>query len=78
MSFPLTPVSPSIGTSDGILVKTDHAKEMRYQFKNQLSPEKTNQNFTLVIGDGNTLFHTLKDIPCSFKEISLKLFGPIS
>ena len=41
MSFPRTPVPPTIGTSDGILVKTYHAKEMQNQFKNQLSPEKT-------------------------------------
>ena len=46
--------------------------------KNRLSPEKPDENFTLVIEDGNTLFYALKDIPCNFKDIYLKLFGMVS
>ena len=33
MSFPLTPGSLSIGTSNDILLKTDKAKWMRYSLK---------------------------------------------
>ena len=69
MSFPLNPVLLSIGTSDGMLLKTDNAKGMRSLPKNQLSPEKPDKNFTLVIEYGNTLFYALKDIPRNFKEI---------
>ena len=78
MSFPLTPVPPSIGTSAGVLLKTDEAKGMRYLPKNELSPEKPDENFTLVIEDGNALFYALKDIPRNFKEICLKQFGMVS
>ena len=51
---------------------------MRYLLKNQLSPEKPDENFTFVIEDGNALFYALKDIPRNFKEICLKLFGIVS
>ena len=78
MSVPLTPVPLSIGTSDGMLLKTDKAKGIRYLLKNQLSPGNPDENFTLVIEDGNALFYTLKDIPRNFKEICLKQFGMVS
>ena len=68
-SFPLTPVPLSTATSDRMLLKTDKAKGMHYLLKNQLSPEKPDENFTLVIEDGNTLFYALKDIPRKFKAI---------
>ena len=61
-----------------MLLKTDKTKAVRYFFKNQLSLEKPNEDFTLVIEDGNTLFYALKDIPCNPKEICLKLFGMVS
>ena len=76
MSFPLTPVPLSIGTSNGMLLKTDRG--MRYLLENQLSPKKLDENLTLVIEDGNALFYALKDIHCNFKEIYLKLFGVVS
>ena len=78
MSFPLTPVPVSIGTNNGMLFKIIKVKGMRYLLKNQLSPEKHNKNFMLVIEDGNTLFYSLKDMPRNFKEICLKLFGMVS
>ena len=78
MSFPLTPVQLSIATSDRMLLKTDKAKGMHYLLKNQLSPEKPDENFTLVIEDGNALFYALKDIPRKFKAICQELFGMVS
>ena len=72
MSFPLLPVPLSIGTSNG---KTGKAKGMHYLLKDQLLPEKPDENFTLVIEDGNALFYALKYIPRNFKEICFKLFG---
>ena len=61
-----------------MLLKRDKAKGMRCLLKNQLSPEKPDENFTSVIEDGNGLFYALKDIPRNFKEICLKLFGMVS
>ena len=60
MSSPLTPVSLSIGTSYGILLKIDKGKWMRYLLKNHLSPQKSDKNFILVIEDGNALFYARK------------------
>ena len=61
MAFPLTPVPLIIGKSDGILLKVDKAKRMRYLLKNQLSREKPGEK-PLVIEDENVLFCALKDI----------------
>ena len=78
MSFPLTPVPVSIGTNDGMLLKTIKVKGMRYLLKSQLSPEKHNKNFILVIEDGNTLFYSLKDMPslniCQMKSPFISAF----
>ena len=49
MSSSLTPVRLYIGASDGMLLKTNKAKGIRYILKNQLSPEKPDENFALVI-----------------------------
>ena len=78
ISFPLIPVSLSIGTSDRMLLKTDQAKGMHYSLKNHLSPEKPDENFTLVLEDESALFYALKDIPRNSIEIYLKIFGIIS
>ena len=40
--------------------------------------EQPDENFTLVIEDGNALFYTLKDMPRNFNEICLKLSGVVS
>ena len=74
ISFPLIPVS----LSDRMLLKTDQAKGMHYLLKNHLSPEKPDENFTLVLEDENALFYALKDIPRNSIEIYLKIFGIIS
>ena len=61
-----------------MLLKRDKAKVMRCLLKNQLSPEKPDENFTLVIEDENGLFYALKDVPRNFKKICLKLFRMVS
>ena len=78
MSFPLTPEPLSIRTSNGMLLKTDKAKGMRYLLENQLSPEKPGENITLVKEDGNTFFLALNNISRNFKEIYLQLIGMVS
>ena len=45
--------------------------------KISLLPEKSDENFALVVEDRNALFHALKNIPPGFKEICLKLFGMV-
>ena len=59
MSFSLNPVPLNIGTRDGMVLKTDEAKGMRYLLKIQSSPETPDENFTLVIEDGNALFYAI-------------------
>ena len=78
MSFSLTPVPLSIGKSDGMLLKTNEAKGMHYLLRSQSSPEKPDENFTLVTEDGKALIYALKDISLNFKEIYLKLFAMVS
>ena len=51
---------------------------MHYFLKNQLSLEKSDENFTLIIEDGNALFYALKGIARNFQEICLKLFRDVS
>ena len=74
MSYPLTPVPYSIGTSDGFLAKTDKAKGF-HLLTDDLddSPEPPTEQ-TLVIEDGNASFHSIKVLPPNFQEIGRKLF----
>ena len=78
MSLPLTSLPLSIGTSNKVLLKTDKAKGISCLLKNQLSPEKLDENLILVIENGNALLYALKDIPRNFKGIYLKLIGMVS
>ena len=78
MSLPLTSLPLSIGTSNKVLLKTDKAKGISCLLKNQLSPEKLDENLILVIENGNALLYALKDIPRNFKDIYLKQIGMVS
>ena len=78
MSLPLTSLPLSIGTSNKVLLKTDKAKGISCLLKNQLSPEKLDENLILVIENGNALLYALKDISRNFKDIYLKLIGMVS
>ena len=79
VSYPLTPVIYSIGTVDGFLAKTNKSKGFQWLTKSivnatfPLSPEET-----IVIEDGNAIFHCLTDIPGTFAEISEKTFDMMS
>ena len=76
MKYPLTPVPFSIGTADGCLAKTDKSKGLKYVTE---GIELTNITLTdktlLVIEDGNALFHSMREIPSNFRQISEKLFN---
>ena len=73
MTCPLTPILYSIGTADGLLLKTDKAKGFHYITKGMENKSSTLSDSTLVIYDGNAMFYCLNDVPNNFKQISLRL-----
>jgi hypothetical protein len=73
MSYPLTPIPYSIGTADGFMAKTDKAKGVHFLTKDVDDMPEPPKKDTLIIEDGNALFHCVRDIPSNFKEICLKL-----
>ena len=79
LKFPLTPVPFSIGTADGCFAKTDKSKGLKYLLEKTDSVNVAPQDSTvLLIEDGNALFHSIKEIPGNFRQISEKLFNMTS
>ena len=79
MKYPLTPVPFSTGTADGCFAKTDKSKGLKYLLDKTDSVNVAPQDETvLLIEDGNALFHSIKEIPGNFRQISEKLFSMIS
>lgn len=75
MKYPLTPVPFSIGTADGCFAKTDKSKGLKYLIDGTDTMNVPPQDKTvLLIEDGNALFHSIKEIPSNFRQISEKLF----
>ena len=73
MSFQLTAVPYSLGTSDGFLVKTDKSSSFHLLTKgiqDAVSPPEAN---TLTIIDGNALFHAMVQVPLTFRDICIKV-----
>ena len=73
MRYPLTPVPYSLATADGFLTKTDKAKGLHYLIKDIENSVLPLCETTLVIEDGNALFHYLREVPGNFKQICQKL-----
>ena len=79
MKYPLTPEPFSIGTADGCFAKTDKSKGLKYLLDKTDSVNVAPQDETvLLIEDGNALFHSIKEIPGNFRQISEKLFSMTS
>uniref|UniRef100_UPI00358E53D5 uncharacterized protein n=3 Tax=Myxine glutinosa TaxID=7769 RepID=UPI00358E53D5 len=78
MTYPLTPVSYSLGTSDGFLAKTDKSKAFHHLTKECENAIIPPENDTLTVHDGNACFYYLKDLPGSFSEICSKVFDTMS
>ena len=78
VSYPLTPVPCSLGTSDGMLLKTEKAKGMNHLTDGHHPPHIPSAETTLVVEDGNALFHCLKDLPKNFKGICEKILDMVS
>ncbi len=74
MTYPLTPVPYSIGTSDGYLAKTDKSKGFTYLTKDREDAVLSDSIPTLTIEDGNASFYCMREIPGNFRMISQKLF----
>ena len=71
LTYPLVPVSYSIGLPDNFLAKTDKAKGLHYliiDLDDANIPEDPKS--CMIIEDGNAIFHYMKEIPRTFDEIS--------
>ena len=77
MTYPLTPAPYSITTADGYLAKNDKTQAFNYLSKDYADTNIPPEADTLTVYDGNACFHSLKDIPGNFSQISAKLFGMI-
>ena len=75
MKYPLMPIPSSIGTADGYLVKNVKSK-LRDVVLNGIEtvPSRPDPKNTLVIVDGNVVYHQLRDLPPTFGEICTKIF----
>ena len=76
MQYPLCSVPFSLGTPDGHLAKNNKATGMSYIIKDALTlnsyPSKEDK--LIVIQDGNALYHTIREVPGTFKDICYKIF----
>ena len=63
MTYPLTSIPDSIGTADGLLLKTDKVKGFHYIIKGVENEPSTPSDSTLVIYDRNAMFYCLNDVP---------------
>lgn len=73
MAHQLTPVPYSIATADNFLAKTDKAKGFGYLTKDLEDATPPPTDATLVVIDGNAVFHCLQQLPSNFREISQKV-----
>ena len=74
MKYQLTPVPYCIGTSDGYLGKTNKAKGYQHLTKEEADYQNSSKEDTLLIVDGNAVFHCLTEVPDTFKCICEKIF----
>ena len=80
MTYSITPVPHCLGTPDGYMAKTNKAASVHYLTCEVSDAElpSASSGETLFIEDGNAHFHTLKDLPATFKGICLKLLDQLS
>ena len=73
MKYPLTPVPYSLATADGFFNKTDKSKGFHYLMKDVENSPMPSSETSLIIEDGNAVFHYLKEVPGNFKQICHKI-----
>lgn len=69
LRYPLMPVPSSIGTPDGHLLKTDKSKGFRTLVKDTIDAVIPPDQDTMNIEDGNAIFHSMKEVPKTYKQI---------
>ena len=69
--YPLSPVCHSLATPDGYFAKTNKAALMHVLLEDCDDPDPATRAFH--IEDGNALWHSLVQVPLTFREICLKL-----
>ena len=74
MKYPLTPVPYSLGTANGFLTKTDKARGFHNITKDVDNAALPSPATTLIIEDGNAVFHYMREIPGNFKQTCQKVF----
>ena len=74
VKFPLMPVPSDIGTADGFLLKTNTAKGFEFLTKGIEDADIPPDGDTLNIEDGNATFYSMKEIPATFRQITVKIF----
>ncbi len=74
MKYPLSSVPYSLGTTDGYMAKNDKSKGMHFLVKDIDDAPIPHAADTLMIQDGNALFHTMTHVPGNFQLISHQIF----
>ena len=69
MRYPLMPVPSAIGTPDGHLLKTDKSKGFHSLVKDIKDASVPSDQETMYIEDGNAIFHSMREMPRTFKQI---------
>ena len=77
MTYQLTPVPYCLGSPDGHLSKTNKAKGFQFITEDRCIDQQPDPCKTLLIVDGNALYHSMTEIPETFKQVSEKIFKMI-
>ncbi len=72
MSYPLTPVPPSLGTPDGFFAKTNKASILHFLLED-MTEEVHYPSGAILIQDGLALLYKLVNLPPTFGEICLQI-----
>ena len=77
MAFQLTPIPYCLGTPDGFMNKTNKATGLKTLTIGVDDSGQPPQTETLLVVDGNALYHCIKDIPDTLKGVAEKIFTMI-
>ena len=77
MSYQLTPIPYSLGTPDGFLNKNNKALGLKTLTSDIDDSKQPPQDKTLMIVDGNAMYHSLVEIPDTLKGVCEKIYSLI-
>ena len=72
MKYPLAAVCHCLGTPDGFFTKTNKASMLHFIMEDH-TEETPYPNGPMFIQDGNALFHSLTDLPHTFRDICFQI-----